>query len=244
MTSIESNNPIRTTTRSNRPYGVIVLLCMLLFSGALILATYALQGTWLFGLADRLFALDAAKSTWYITRSAGFISYLLLWFSTAWGLAVSSKFLDRLLHRTITFEFHQFISLLAVGFMALHILILCADRYMPFSLAEILVPFLAPYKQFWVGIGVIGMYLILLVTVTYYLRQKIGMRTFRAIHILSLAAYLGATLHGIFSGTDSGLPLAVLMYFGTFLVVIFLTTYWLLMRLWKEPAQIPDQSLS
>ena len=81
------------------------------------------------------------------------------------------------------------------------------------------------------GIGVIGLYLMGLVTVTYYLRKKIGLMAFRAIHVLSLVAYLGATMHGFFSGTDFSLPVAVLMYFGTFLVIVFLTFHWLLMKL-------------
>ncbi len=231
MTSIESINRSKPTRRGVSPYGFIVVFCLGLFTGATILYSITPQGAWLVELANRLFAFDTTKSTWYITRSAGITAYLLLWFSTSWGLAVSSKILDRLLHRAFTFDFHEFISLLSLGFLALHILILSADKYMPYSLAQILVPFLSPYRPFWVGIGVIGLYLMVLVTVTYYLRKKIGLRAFRAIHVLSLVAYLGATIHGFFSGTDSSLPVAVLMYIGTFLVIVFLTFHWLLMKL-------------
>ena len=62
------------------------------------------------------------------------------------------------------------------------------------------------------------------------MRQTIGSRAFRSIHMLSLVGYLGATLHGLFAGTDSALPVAKLLYAGTFLVVIFLTAYWLVIR--------------
>ena len=38
-----------------------------------------------------LFALDATQSWWYATRAAGLTSYMLLWLSTAWGLAIPSR---------------------------------------------------------------------------------------------------------------------------------------------------------
>lgn len=190
-----------------------------------------------------LFALDSAQYTWYLTRSAGIMAYLLLWFSTAWGLAIPSKIIDRLLHRSFTFDFHQVVSLFALGFLGLHIFILTADQYLPYSLAQIFVPFISPYRPFWVGLGVLALYILVLVTATFYLRQIISMKTFRYIHYTSLIGYLGATLHGIFSGTDSSLPAAMLMYLGTFLVIVFLTGYWLFI-LWtsNRPQTAPRAS--
>jgi hypothetical protein len=38
-------------------------------------------------------------------------------------------------------------------------------------------------------------------------------------------------MHGLFAGTDSALPITRFLYAGTFLVVIFFTAYWLIMRL-------------
>jgi predicted ferric reductase len=85
-----------------------------------------------------------------------------------------------------------------------------------------------------VGIGVIALYLTLLVTVTFYLRSRIGMKAFRSIHVLSLVAYLGAAVHGLMSGTDASLPAMQLMYAGTFLTTIFLLAYWLIAMLQKK----------
>ena len=126
---------------------------------------------------------------WYVTRAAGIISYLLLWLSTVWGLAVSNKILDPVLHRAFTYDFHQFLSLLAIGFVFLHIVVLLADQYLPFSVAQILVPFAAPYRPVWVGLGTIGLYLTLLVSITFYIRRWIGQKTFRLIHLVSYIAF-------------------------------------------------------
>lgn len=192
---------------------------------------------------NQIFALDSVQVMWYITRAAGLVGYVLLWLSTAWGLAVSSKILDLFLHRSFTYDFHQFLSLLAIGFIVLHISVLMADRYLPYTLTQVLLPFLSPYRPLWVGIGVIGFYLTLLVTVTFYLRSRIGVRTFRAIHGLSLIAYLAATVHGFFAGTDSPLLATELIYAGTFLVTVFLTSYWLIVLIQKK-LQASNNSVS
>ena len=179
------------------------------------------------GFIKWLFEINSVQMWWYITRASGLVAYLLLWLSTAWGLAVSSKIFDPHLLRNYTYDFHEFLSLLAVGFLLVHISVLTLDRYLPFSVAQVLVPFIDSYRPLWVGIGVIAFYLTLLVTVTFYLRRSIGVRTFRLIHGLSLVAYLGATLHSIYSGTDSPLLSTQLLYKGSLLSIVFLSAYWL-----------------
>ncbi|MCX6066584.1 MAG: ferric reductase-like transmembrane domain-containing protein [Chloroflexi bacterium] len=200
----------------------------LLMVGLLLILTPA--GNWLANSLNWLFATDSKQLWWYVTRSAGILAYLLLWLSTVWGLAVPSKIIQPLLEQSYTFDFHQFISLLSIGFALLHIIVLTFDHYLPYSTLQILIPFLSPYRPLWVGIGVISLYIIILVTVTFYLRSRIGMSTFRAIHVLSLLGYLGITLHGFYAGTDSPLLSMQLLYRGTALVVIFLTVYWLVLK--------------
>ena len=178
----------------------------------------------------QLFAADSTQIWWYVTRSAGIIAYLLLWFSMVWGLVVPTKLLNSVIGPTFTIDFHEFISLLSIGFTLLHVFVLTIDRFLPYSPVQILVPFLSPYRPFWVGLGVIAFYITLLVTITFYLRSKIGMKTFRSIHLLSLLGYLGVTLHGLYAGTDSPLASMQILYKGTALVVIFLTIYWLVMK--------------
>jgi len=116
-----------------------------------------------------------------------------------------------------------------VGFTLVHVIVLMLDHYMPYSLIQILVPFISPYRPFWVGVGVIAFYLVLLVTITFYLRNKIGTRAFRTIHIISLLGYIGVTLHGYFSGTDTALPSMQILYKVSGLAVLFLTVYWLVL---------------
>ena len=218
------------------PWGVRLILTILGATGIVVvlLIVQSPLGKAIGMAVNALFALNSVQTMWYITRASGMIAYLLLWLSTAWGLAVSSKILDQLLHRTFTYDFHQYLSLYALGFTFLHILVLLFDGFMPYSVPQILLPFISPYRPVWVGFGVISLYVLLLVTITFYLRKRIGMGAFRAIHILSLVGYLGALAHSIFSGSDTSLWSVQLVYIGTFLVTVFLTVHWLLTKAIKK----------
>ncbi len=187
---------------------------------------------------DSLFALNGVQAWWYVTRAAGLTSYILLWLSMIWGMAVASKIFTPAVEGSYSYDFHEFLSLLGLGFVLLHIIVLLLDRYLPFSLLQVLIPFVDSYRPIWVGLGIIGFYIFLLVTLTFYMRNSIGSQAFRGIHTLSLLGYLGVTLHGLYAGTDAALPVTKLIYAGTFLVVVFLTVYWLAMKaLNKKKAQ-------
>ena len=212
------NTPLKVIGSVLIAIGVLVVVALvLLLTGPLAGVTHQ----WL----NALLAVDSVEALWYVTRASGIIAFLLLWLSTVWGLAVSNKILSPVLQGIFSFDFHEILSLLAIGFTMLHMGVLLFDAYMPYSLTQILVPFTSTYRSGWIGIGVIGFYLMLLVSVTFYLRRLIGQQTFKALHYLSYASYLGVTLHSIFSGSDTALPATQLMYAGTFLVVVFMTVY-------------------
>ncbi|MFI5255238.1 MAG: hypothetical protein ACHQ15_07265 [Candidatus Limnocylindrales bacterium] len=162
---------------------------------------------------------------WYAERLVGFIAYFALAGSVVYGLLLSTKILDVLAHRPITFTLHQDLASFGLGLAAIHGTLLSLDASIPFSLAQILVPFWAPYQPLWVGIGQVAFYLSLAVVASFYVRRHIGQRAWRALHYLTLFAFCGATAHGLMSGTDSGQEWARWIYFGSTIVVGLLLTY-------------------
>jgi predicted ferric reductase len=191
------------------------------------LAIERITGTSFLQIVNDFFALDSEHIWWYISRASGLMAYLLVWLSTLWGFAISSKIFDSFLERVFTYDFHEHLSLLSLGFVLLHALVLLFDHVEPMSLLEVLVPFASSYRPFWTGIGIIAFYLSILVTVTFYIRSRISMKAFRMIHYLSIAAYVGALFHGLYAGTESALTWTQLMYWGTFLSTVFFCVYWL-----------------
>ena len=183
----------------------VLVGAVLLMLGVLLVILNFYSGQGLLRWLGSIFAGEANNTSWMITRSAGIIAYLLLWLATIWDFAVSSKLFDPLLERLFTFDLHEFLSLLALAFTAVHIVILLFDTYEPFSAPPLFIPFISNYRPLWVGLGIIGLYLFALVTVTFYIRKRIGYSTFRMIHYASYALFALVLVHGIFSGADSPL---------------------------------------
>ena len=229
--------------KADAPIDILVVISILA-AGVMVLAVglLALQtqaATSAMQTITNFFALDSVHIWWYITRAAGLMGYLLFWLSTVWGFAVSSKIFDSFLERMFTYDFHEHLSLLSLGFVVLHVLVLLVEKVEPLSLVEILVPFASAYRPFWTGIGIIAFYLTILVTVTFYIRKWISMKTFRVIHYLSVAAYVGALFHSIYDGTDTALTWVQWMYGGTTLVTVFFLVYWLALLWLRKSEQTP-----
>ncbi|HNA90483.1 MAG TPA: ferric reductase-like transmembrane domain-containing protein [Anaerolineales bacterium] len=198
-----------------------------------LLAVQAGFGAPLLQLASDFLSLDSVHIWWYVTRAAGLMGYLLFWLSTVLGFAVSSKVFDSFLERMFTYDFHEHLSLLSLGFIVLHVLVLLIEKVQPLSLLEILVPFVSTYRPFWTGVGIIAFYLTVLVTVTFYIRSWISMKTFRVIHYLSVAAYFGSLFHSLYAGSDSMLTWIQWIYGGTSLMTVFFMMYWIIL-LWQR----------
>ncbi len=162
---------------------------------------------------------------WYTTRITALLSYLALSASTIYGLLLSTKLLDRVTHRPISFTLHQDLAGVGVALALVHAAVLMIDRSVPYSPLEVVVPFAGPYRPLWVGIGQIAMGLSLVVLLSFYVRKRIGTRAWRTVHYLSFAAFVGATIHGLMAGSDTSAGWVYAGYLAATVVVVFLTTY-------------------
>jgi DMSO/TMAO reductase YedYZ heme-binding membrane subunit len=100
------------------------------------------------------------------------------------------------------------------------------DKYINYDLAQVLVPFNSTgYKPVWVGLGQIGFYLLAIVGLSFYVRKRLGNRTWRLIHYLSFLTFALALLHGIFAGTDSTMLIVRVFYWATGASLLFLFVY-------------------
>jgi predicted ferric reductase len=172
---------------------------------------------------------------WYLSRAAGLSAFVVLVFNMALGLALSLRLPERWVEKWRLFDLHQLSGLMVVGLLALHVFALLGDTYTGYTVPELLVPLLSPYRPWPVALGVLGFYLTLVVTFTFYVRRRIGQRTWRLIHYGSFAVFALGLLHGVLSGTDTGTPWAAAVYAGGALAIGALT--W-----WRFRAAGPPQS--
>jgi hypothetical protein len=149
------------------------------------------------------FSGEAPKIYWYLSRASAIVSYTILWVSMALGLGITNKMARLWPGAPSAFAIHQYTSLLGLAFAIYHGLVLMGDHFVDFSLPRLIIPFTIAYETFWVGLGQICFYIWLLVVMSFYIRQRIGQKTWRMIHYANFVIYGMAFLHGIRSGTDS-----------------------------------------
>ena len=166
-----------------------------------------------------------AKLPWFATRVTAFLSYLAIAGSVVYGLLLSTKILDAIAHRPVTYALHQDLAAVGLGLAGIHGVFLGLDSTVPFSFAQMLIPFAAPYRPIWVGIGQLAFYVTAAVIASFYARRRIGQRAWRLLHYTTFLAFVGATAHGILSGTDTATPWAFWIYVSATVSVVFLTTY-------------------
>ena len=113
--------------------------------------------------------------------------------------------------------------------MCFHVYILLGDAYFNFNIWQLSLPFLSPYRTWQTAAGIAGLYAMVAVIASFYVRQFIGYRTWRAIHFFTFAMFAMVALHGITAGTDTTQPWAKLIYIttgaGTLALIIYRVQY-------------------
>lgn len=161
---------------------------------------------------------------WILARATGIAAYVLLTATVVAGLTLKSRALPRLRPAAIT-DTHRFLSLVGLLGVALHGAALVADRTIDVSLQALVVPGLVPYRPVWTGVGVVAAELMVLIHLSFRLRKRIGVRNWRRIHYLTYLAFVGATAHGLLSGTDSDRLWALGIYLLASALVAGLTVW-------------------
>lgn len=167
--------------------------------------------------------LVGGTAVWNLTRASGIVGYFLLAASTIWGLLLSTKLLNRSVPPVVALAMHNYLSWASIGLSAFHAVLLLFDNYYKFQIRHLFIPFIGPYAPFWVGLGIIGFYLMGLTSLSFYGRQWMGRKNWRKLHYLTFFAFIFITSHGWMAGTDS-VQLG-LMYGVSTLSVFFLTAF-------------------
>ena len=149
-------------------------------------------------------SLNQGNLVWYTIRAAGITAYILLTVSVLWGLALSSSAVKDWSPGPLSMVLHATISWLALLFALGHGVLLLLDNYFTYTLKDIFVPFVGPYRPLATGLGVLAFWVLLLVTPSFALKKRLfSHKRWQWLHRTSYAAFLFATAHGLFTGTDA-----------------------------------------
>ena len=146
--------------------------------------------------------INSSTALWYISRATGVVALLLMTVVLLLGLLVSRRGKLPGLPRFAVAGLHRNLSLIAVVFVALHVLTAVTDGYVDIPLTSAIVPLTSSYERLWLALGAVSLDLSLAVIVTSLVRGRIGRKTWKAVHWLAYLSWPIAWLHSYGAASD------------------------------------------
>jgi methionine sulfoxide reductase heme-binding subunit len=172
---------------------------------------------------------------WYISRATGIVALLLLTVVFVFGILINRQGRLPGLPRFAVTDLHRNLSLLAVAFVAVHVLTAVLDTYVSIPLISGVIPFTSGYERLWLALGAIGFDLMLAMIVTSLIRGRLSRNLWRAIHLLAYLSWPVAFVHSLYSSRD--LQRGWLLYLAVGCVVVLAAAVtW---RLGSAARQVP-----
>lgn len=145
---------------------------------------------------------------WYLIRAAGLAALVLLSLATALGALGSARF-GRPDRRVIMQYLHRAAALLGLSLLAVHITAMLLDAKSGITVRAVVIPLASQYRPVAVALGTTAAYLFVVVALFGLLRGRMagserGTASWRAIHVVSYAAWALGVAHGFLAGEDSG----------------------------------------
>ncbi len=145
--------------------------------------------------------IDAATQH-FMLYYAGVFALIALCSSVVLGLVATDRMFLNPGHRVYIQSAHRAVSFGAVTFLIIHIFTeILAQRV---HLLDAVIPFLSPFRTFYIGLGTIASDLVILLVITGILRGRFNASgkawRWRAIHYTSYASFVFGVWHGLLGG--------------------------------------------
>lgn len=168
---------------------------------------------------------------YYITRSAGLVAAALLILLILSGIGQFTGFSYRLMEPLAAWTLHRALAIACGVCIIIHGVMLYFDKFVPFSIQQMLIPFKATYDHdtigslhvgsLYVAFGIIAGYLTAIVILTSLFWMVKMPRLWRVCHYLGYIIVLLVFFHGLMLGADlkHGLLRAVWLICGILIIV-------------------------
>ncbi len=177
-----------------------------------------------------------AKSTWpwYITRAAGMVAAVSLVFLMLSGIGFITGATFRFLEPLTAWATHKAIAYVFGASLAVHGIALLFDKFVPFNVAQILLPFLSSYRKvtiaghhvgsLYVALGVIAFYFVLAIIISSIVWIDKKPHTWKLFHFLAYLTMIFVFFHALYLGTDlsHGILRVIWIIFGITVAIAIL----------------------
>ena len=144
---------------------------------------------------------------WFVARATGLSAFAAISLSVVSGEALRTSVLDFLASNRAIRKLHDFTTWLWIPLGAGHVVALLLDKTAQIDPLDVVVPFQVPYGPLQIGLGTLSLDLLVIITVTSWLRRRMNNTLWQWIHRTSYIAFAAIFFHAFFSGTDFNAPL-------------------------------------
>jgi sulfoxide reductase heme-binding subunit YedZ len=138
-----------------------------------------------------------------VSAATGVISMVLLSVVVILGILLDRRVRMLALPRFAGLSVHRYASLLAVSFLALHILTAVIAPFARIRLLAIVVPLTSQYERPWLALGTVATDVLIAIISTSLLRRRLSYPVWRAVHWLAYVCWPVALAHSL--GTGGGM---------------------------------------
>ena len=139
---------------------------------------------------------------WIISRGAGTTALVLSSVSVCFGLLMAGRITKG--NNTDRRAYHEMLSLSVMVAIAVHGVSLLGDSFLHPSLIDVTIPFALGYQRVATTLGIVSGWAMICLGLSFYLRDRIGRKRWKQIHMFTLLAWFAGLVHTLVEGTDAG----------------------------------------
>ena len=146
---------------------------------------------------------------WLTSRAAALTAFFVLSAALVTGQAMRSAMFEGAMRNRDLSNLHRFLTVCWVPLVGLHVLAITLDAVARVSPIDLVIPFRVSYAAVAIGLGTIGFDLLIVITVTSYMRRRLDPIAWRWLHRLSYLMFAIFALHALLAGTDFSRPVVL-----------------------------------
>jgi DMSO/TMAO reductase YedYZ heme-binding membrane subunit len=142
---------------------------------------------------------------WYTARVAGILGFIFLWLTVFLGLSIRNPIIKKIIEPVYSFDLHCFVAAMAFFWALVHGTVLIFDSKLGFGVKDVFIPFVSQttlVEPKYLALGIMAFYMMVVMTITSYLRKHLNHKFWRVLHFLNPVAFVFIVVHGYMNGTD------------------------------------------
>ena len=147
--------------------------------------------------------LQPLPGWWLTARASGLVTLTLVALNISLGLAMASRLVPaKGGWRKAALKWHEHLAWAALGMLVLHGVAIAFDPTLHTNFAGVLVPGVLGWHIIGTSIGIVTGWLMLVLSLTFYARRRLGGLRWRKAHRLMPLIWLGGMVHALNGGSD------------------------------------------